>query len=473
VKLRDDLRTRLAEECLRHALRFPEVFQTYRECYRSAPTPDCLRTRQHERLAALLSEVLGTVPALRVLGVRWTHDADPEAVLASLPTMRKSQIIAKPADHVADRFDAARCVAARTSGTTGEPLRIIHSHSHLIHASASELGRLMRAGAPLDRKTLLPFKMGGQGWHEYTMVTTGFNRIAEFGFLDGYGGAYRRQVMRRCVQFAPDVVFSHPTRCVALVQLLVEAGVSELPVGQVRTFGEKLTSPVRHLLAEFFGGEVRDSYGMNEVNTIAVECHAGQLHVDEDRLWIEILDQDGASVPCGEPGEITVTSFFNNVMPFVRYRTGDIGALAEAGCGCGNPSRVLRLLAGRAHAAIQLPDGGTIDSLRAIRALEPFPVRQFQVVQRDVHELTVLVTPLTPAHPVADWCDRAATAVRTAVDGRLSVRIVLAGPNDYHRPSAEKVTSFVSLLPTSPTTSSTEGGVCGDEKRADRQCPEA
>lgn len=455
-----ELQAAIEAECLRHALRFPEVFRVYREQYRTPRTREQLRARQRERLGALLGRVLTEVPAFRRLGVRWRPGADPFEVLAVLPPMCKAQVVAAPDDHVTDRLDPSDCVAVRTSGTTGEPLRILHSNDHLVHAFASELARVRHAGLALDRKTLLPFKMGGQSWMEYTMVTTGFNRIAEFGFLDGDPAGPRLAVARRCVEFAPDVVFSHPSRCVALVELLTEAGVTSLPVSVVRTFGEKLTAPVRRLLAGFFGGRVRDTYGMNEVSTLAAECEAGRMHLDDDRLWVEMLDREGEPVPAGAPGEITVTNLFNAVMPFVRYRTGDVGSLDPAACECGRASRVLRLLAGRDPGMIRLPDGRRVDALRVVRALEQFPVRRFQVVQPDRDRLTVLVTPIspiTPEHGVAAWQGRVVAAVRAAVGSGLSVRVVPAGAESYHGAGAEKLNSFVSLLPEQ-RTGAPEGG---------------
>jgi phenylacetate-CoA ligase len=40
--------------------------------------------------------------------------------------------------------------------------------------------------------------------------------------------------------------------------------------------------------------------------------------------WIEILDKYGNHVKVGETGEVVATGFHNNIMPFIRYRTGDL-----------------------------------------------------------------------------------------------------------------------------------------------------
>jgi phenylacetate-coenzyme A ligase PaaK-like adenylate-forming protein len=344
---------------------------------------------------------------------------------------------------VSDRVDPAQCVAVVTSGTTGRPLRIIHSAEHLIQSAATELARQAKYGLPFDRKTLQPFKMGGAGWLEYTVVNTGFTRVAEFGFLEGASQAERAEVARRCVAFGPDVVFSHPSRIAGLVELLLEAGVQGLDVPVVRTFGETLTEPVRELLAGFFGGRIRNQYALNEVSTVASECDHGGMHLDADRLWVELLDADGHPVPAGVPGEVTVTNFFNPVMPFIRYRTDDIAAWSGQPCPCGDPAPTLSLIAGRDHGAIHFPDGTSIDALRVVRRVEHVPLSRLQVVQDD-DGLTVLVTPL-PGR-TSDWAANVRQAVRSVVEDRLAITVREAADADFHRTGRrEKTPSFVSF----------------------------
>ena len=72
---------------------------------------------------------------------------------------------------------------------------------------------------------------------------------------------------------------------------------------------------------------------------------------------VEILDDDGAPVPAGETGDIVVTNLCGPEFPFIRYRTGDRGALEPGVCGCGRGLPRLRALAGRANDTLLGRDG--------------------------------------------------------------------------------------------------------------------
>ena len=455
---------RIQPELIGQALRFPRVYQAYQDLYAVPRTAEQQAEQQTQRLDTLLRQVLTDVPAWRDLGISPTDD--PHELLRSLPRLTKEQITDDLSAHVSDQLDPAQCLAVVTSGTTGRPLRIIHSAEHLIHSAATELARQTAYGLPFDRKTLQPFKLGGAGWLEYTVVNTGFTRVAEFGFLDELGKAARAEIARRCVAFAPDAVFSHPTRIAGLVELLLEAGIDHLAVPVIRTFGETLTQPLRDLFSDFFGGKIRNQYALNEVSTVASECDHGTMHVDTHRLWVEILDADGTPVPPGVPGEVTVTNFFNPVMPFVRYRTDDIAAWSGEPCGCGDPAPTLSLIAGRDHGAIAFGDGTSIDALRVVRAVEHVPLSRLQVIQ-DEHGLTILVSPLPHApddgleRRPGGWVDGRGScaggvaaaveeAVRSVVGDRLAITVREAAEADFHRTGRrEKTPSFVSLVPTS------------------------
>src|SRR5699024_10468404 len=93
----------------------------------------------------------------------------------------------------------------------------------------------------------------------------------------------------------------------------------------VMTDSELLTDEVADLLREGFGVPVFDEYSAYEVLTVSSQCRHGSMHVDEDRVWLEILDEDGQRVPDGQDGLVTVTHFRERAMPLVRYQLGDLG----------------------------------------------------------------------------------------------------------------------------------------------------
>ncbi len=79
------------------------------------------------------------------------------------------------------------------------------------------------------------------------------------------------------------------------------------------------------LLRKAFNCPVYGQYGHSEVSIFAFTL-ADSLEYFCSPLYgyTEVLDENGNHVKPDESGEIVVTGYSNKVMPFVRYRTGDI-----------------------------------------------------------------------------------------------------------------------------------------------------
>ena len=89
-------------------------------------------------------------------------------------------------------------------------------------------------------------------------------------------------------------------------------------------------------LADLWGCRVSTHYGLTEAGWgLAVDCEVcGGYHYNELDHIIEIVDPEtGAPLPCGETGEVVLTTIARDCMPLLRYRTGDIAALSPCRCG--------------------------------------------------------------------------------------------------------------------------------------------
>jgi len=138
-----------------------------------------------------------------------------------------------------------------------------------------------------------------------------------------------------------------------------------------------LSSGLRQRLEERFECPVLDLYSMNEAGPIAVHDPLLGGHVLlQPRLWVEIVDPAGRSLPAGERGEITLTGGFNFCLPLVRYRTGDHAALRFVR---GEP--VLVDLAGRPPVRFRTQAGEWINNVDVTHALDGFAIPQFALHQ--------------------------------------------------------------------------------------------
>jgi phenylacetate-CoA ligase len=92
-------------------------------------------------------------------------------------------------------------------------------------------------------------------------------------------------------------------------------------------------------------------YGLSEMcgPGVAAECPARTgLHVQEDHFIVEVIDPGSTQrVAPGTTGELVFTTLTKEALPLLRYRTGDIGCLADTPCRCGRTTVRLTGLRGR------------------------------------------------------------------------------------------------------------------------------
>ena len=118
--------------------------------------------------------------------------------------------------------------------------------------------------------------------------------------------------------------------------------------------GAVLPAALRRTIESAWGARVVEIYGSNETMLLGIGCTQGALHLVTDLLEVEILDpHTWAPVPAGTPGILTITSLVQEVMPLVRYVTGDLVQLDSSPCACGAATPTARVF-GRAADVIAI-----------------------------------------------------------------------------------------------------------------------
>lgn len=116
----------------------------------------------------------------------------------------------------------------------------------------------------------------------------------------------------------------------------------------IESNGAYLSDEEREKMEIIFGCKIVNNYGCREVWTIAYGCQNGHLHINEDNVVVELVnDKDNLILSDNTPGNIIVTSLTQRWMPMIRYRLGDIGYYLHGQCQCGNPHRRIALIPGR------------------------------------------------------------------------------------------------------------------------------
>lgn len=128
----------------------------------------------------------------------------------------------------------------------------------------------------------------------------------------------------------------------------------DLSLRKALSVAEPLYPSLRRSFEQDYAISITDNYGATELGLLGYECsqHSG-FHIPEEIL-MEIVDPaTGKQLGHGEPGEVVVTSF-NEVVPLLRYGTGDLSAFTDEPCPCGRTSSRLIRIMGRVGDAVKV-----------------------------------------------------------------------------------------------------------------------
>lgn len=163
-----------------------------------------------------------------------------------------------------------------------------------------------------------------------------------------------REVADELMRWQPTVLITYPSAADALAQMQRQ-GVLALRLREVWVGGEQLSPAQRAHIASAFGCAVRNNYGASECFSIAWECAHGQLHVNDDWVMLEAVDEQLRPVPPGVLSHTTLlTNLANHTQPILRYRLDDRVRVQGTPCACGSHFTAIEVR-GRSGDTLQLP----------------------------------------------------------------------------------------------------------------------
>ena len=245
-------------------------------------------------------------------------------------------------------------------------------------------------------------------------------------------------------QVYPDYIVSYPSNLLHLARLAREEGTKPLRnLKAIQAIAEELTPGDQAQISNAFGVPVKNVYTCEEAGYLASPCpDADCLHVHEENVIFEVLDEHNRPCEPGTVGRVVITPLHNDYMPLVRYDIGDFVELAEP-CTCGRGLTAIRQVIGKHRPLMHLPNGTKKSShvlAGVIREVGGF--HQFQLRQAQVDELHLNLV------PAAEWnADRAAQMVadiQTFFEAPVSVRLTCC---EHVQPERSgKLQSFISDL---------------------------
>lgn len=240
-----------------------------------------------------------------------------------------------------------------TSGTLGRPVTIALTHNDLERLYRNEyLSFTCADGCPDDLYQLLLTLdrqfMAGIAYHGGILKTgAGVIRM---------GPGNLAAQLDTILNLEPTVLVAVPSFIVALIGHARATGLdlNTTSVRRIICIGESIRredfqpNALARRITEAWNVRLHSTYASTEKQTAFTECsHGLGGHHQPELLIFEILDEQGQSLPAGQPGELTITTLGVEGMPLLRYRTGDICAYYDAPCACGRTTHRLGPIVGR------------------------------------------------------------------------------------------------------------------------------
>jgi len=312
--------------------------------------------------------------------------------LSKLPVLSKSEILENEKALISQDFKK-KLYLRKTGGSTGMTLHFMKDADALALNDAImyrcydwygiEIGdRQARFwGVPVSRKLR---------WNEQLKDFI-LNRIRISAFdisapscLDQY---------RRIKKFRPAYFYGYTTAIYGFCLFMKEQGIdlNALNLKAVICTAEKMYPHHIQLFQEVFNCPIVDEYGSSENGVIAFQCKKGNMHIMNDHLCVEFVNDEGQPVKPGELGRIVITDLSSYAMPLIRYDIGDMGRPTDKVCSCGITFPLMEIVEGRKEDFIRTKEGKLVHAAYLCYTLKDDTVNEFKMYQKDLNTLLVQI----------------------------------------------------------------------------------
>lgn len=182
-----------------------------------------------------------------------------------------------------------------------------------------------------------------------------------------------------------------------LNQLIPYSKEINVTLKKVITYAEVLTQEDKAKFRKLFNTEVIEIYQASE-GQIASPCKKGNLHINEDLVYIELYDKNNKLIQ--EPNVIghkmVLTNLVNYAQPLIRYKMNDMIVLDKP-CECGSSFRTIKKVLGRHDDILYFYDHNHQlnvvypDLFARWIITESDTIKEFQVVQEAVGRIHVYI----------------------------------------------------------------------------------
>jgi phenylacetate-CoA ligase len=356
--------------------------------------------------------------------------------LSALPFTEKSDIEMRNDDFCS--VPRAKFVdVVFSSGTTGQPTRMMYTEHDLLRLAYNEEKSLGGCGVTAKDVVLLTCTMD-RCFVAGLAYFLGIRSLGATAIRSGHNSLESQaEIIGRT---RPSVIIGVPTFLKGLGLLLQQKGIDlgKTTVSKLLCIGEPVRGRDLELLKigrdlqQTWQAEVFSTYASSETVTTFCECRVQQGgHLHPDLAIVEIVDEHGAVLPPSAEGEVVVTPLAVEGMPLIRFRTGDVSFLIEEPCSCGRGSPRLGPILGRKKQMLKIR-GTTLYPESVYSALEEMDaVNEYYMVVTSQSDLSDCLK----IHAAVNDVSCTADVIQTRLQARLRVRpeVVVANEEDVRQ----------------------------------------
>ena len=237
--------------------------------------------------------------------------------------------------------EVSRVISGATSGTTGPAKRVFYTEQdteHTVGFFAAGISEMLSEG----EKCFIAFPFTGP-FGLGDLIAQAVERLGAEPVKAGFGQTWG-ELMDLVKETSPETYIGFPVTLLSLIRMYGEG----FPIKRALVSGDACPAGVMAELEKALGGKMYPHYGSRECGLGgAVTCQAFEgMHLRENHIIPEIIDETGKVLPDGEYGELVITTIGAEAMPLIRYRTGDLTRILPP-CKCGGVTRRLDVLSRR------------------------------------------------------------------------------------------------------------------------------
>ncbi len=281
-----------------------------------------------------LNNVLGRLQEKGGIYRDYPDHLDSLDQLSTLPFTTPQMLAEHPGRFLlTSQSEVSRVISDATSGTSGNAKRVFYTPrdtAHTVGFFAAGISEMLHPG----EKCLICFPFSGP-FGLGDLIAQAVEQLGGIPIKAGFGQTWG-ELCALVRETQPETCIGFPVPVLSLARMYGEG----FPIQRALVSADACPEGVTAALEAILGSCLYPHYGSRECGLGgAVTCQAFQgMHLRENHILAEIVDEEGKVLPEGAYGELVLTTIGLEAMPLVRYRTGDFTRFLPP-CPCGGVTR--------------------------------------------------------------------------------------------------------------------------------------